>query len=424
MAKVSQASAERAIKSAYAISFLQGIIAISLVPRVPELVAQLRLDFAGWGVLIGAVSLSSLLPLVLANKLIMRFGTRPIMSVGGIAFAGSLAFIPWCNSAWEFAIVAMLQTVAGATFNIALQSATVMLQKKLKKTVIGNVHASWSIGATISAALSGALVAAGVSFKLHFGLAAVIAALGMFLASRFLLAPNEDGHLSEQKHVEKISWLKTPWYVWLLTAGFVVGAWCESMMTDWSALFSEQVLGIDSGHAAIAYAAFSGSMILGRLSIGPLTKKRHISNLAMIGSVVGFIGITGGVLLGPPLIQQNLGLGMIVVCFFWICAGIGSAAMVPSFFSAAGHVKGMATAQVLARMSFASVFIFMALKSAIGVVANINLQVAMLTPMIAFVFAGLISALVTKRAKLREKEMVEAYPMTGVIPVVTTKQND
>jgi hypothetical protein len=224
--------------------------------------------------------------------------------------------------------------------------------------------------------------------------------------------------------VEKISWLKTPWYVWLLTAGFVVGAWCESMMTDWSALFSKQVLGIDSGHAAIAYAAFSGSMILGRLSIGPLTRKRHISNLAMIGSLVGFIGIAGGVLLGPVLIEQNLGLGMIVVCFFWICAGIGSAAMVPSFFSAAGHVKGMATAQVLARMSFASVFIFMALKSAIGVVANINLQIAMLTPMIAFVFAGLISSLVAKRAKLREKEMVEAYPMTGVIPVITTKQSD
>jgi len=421
--KVTQASAERAIKSAYAISFLQGIIAISLVPRVPELVAQLNLDFAGWGALIGAISLSSLLPLVLANKLIMKFGTRPIMSLGGIAFAGSLAFIPWCNSPWEFAIVAMTQTISGATFNIALQSATVMLQKKLKKTVIGNVHASWSIGATISAAMSGALVAAGVSFKLHFGLAALIAAAGMFIASRFLLGPNEDGHLSEQKHVEKISWLKTPWYVWLLTAGFVVGAWCESMMTDWSALFSKQVLGIDSGHAAIAYAAFSGSMILGRLSIGPLTKNRHISQLAMLGSVIGLVGITGGVLLGPALIRQNLVLGMIVLCIFWVCAGIGSAAMVPSFFSAAGHVKGMATAQVLARMSFASVFIFMALKSAIGVFANFNLQFAMLTPMVAFIFAGLISSLVAKRAKLREKEMVEAYPMTGVIPVITTNED-
>ena len=135
MAKVTQASAERAIKAAYAISFLQGIIAISLVPRVPELVTQLHLDFAGWGALIGAVSLSSLLPLVLANKLIMKFGTRPIMSFGGILFAGSLAFIPWCNSAWEFAIVAMAQTIAGATFNIALQSATVMLQKQTSSVI-------------------------------------------------------------------------------------------------------------------------------------------------------------------------------------------------------------------------------------------------------------------------------------------------
>lgn len=423
MSAVTLQHVDKAVRSAYAISFLQGIVATSLVPRVPELVSQLNLNFAQWGTLIGLVSLASLLPLILTNKLILRFGTRPIITIGGMGFAGSIAFIPWCTNAWEFALVAMTQTMSGAAFNIALQSATVMLQKKLKKTVIGYVHGSWSIGATISATLSGALVAASVSFKLHFGVAAVLAATGVFIASRFMLDPDSDGHLSEQKYVKKISWLKTPWYVWLLTAGFVVGAWCEAMMIDWSAIFSKQVLHISAGQAAIAYAGFSGAMIVGRLSIGKLTKKMHISKLAMLGSVLGLVGITGGVLLGPGLIAQNQVFGIAAVTFFWVCAGLGSAAMVPSFFSAAGHVNGMTTAQVLSRLSFASTFIFMGLKSAIGGLANINMQMAMLTPLISFVLAGLIAAQVSKTAKRREKEMVEAFPMTGVIPVIASNDN-
>lgn len=409
---------ERAIRASYVISFIQGIVAIALVPRVPELVAQLNLNFAEWGTLIGLVSLSSLLPLVLSNRLILRYGSRRVMAVGGVIFAGSIAFIPWCTSAWEFALVAMTQTISGAAFNNALQSSVVILQKKLKKTVIGYVHAGWSIGATISAAISGALVAAAVPFKWHFGIAALVAAAAMFTATRFVLDKSNDGRLSEQKHVEKISWLKTPWYVWLLMAGFISGAWCESMMTDWSALFSKNVLQINNGLAAIAYAGFSGAMIVGRLSIGRLSRKMHISQLAMIGSVIGLVGIACGVLLGPVLLKQDQTLGMVVIVICWALAGLGSAAMVPSFFSAAGHVRGMNTVQVLSRLSFFSTFAFMGLKAMIGGIANINLQFAMLTPVIAFVIAGLISSRVAKTAKRREKEMIEAFPPTGILPIV------
>jgi glucan phosphoethanolaminetransferase (alkaline phosphatase superfamily) len=108
----------------------------------------------------------------------------------------------------------------------------------------------------------------------------------------------------------------------------------------------------------------------------------------------------------------------VAVCFFWILLGLGSAAMVPSFFSAAGHVKGLSTAQALSRMSFANTIIFMAGKSAFGALAQQDLQLAMLTPILTFVVVGIVSGLVVKSAKRREKEMVEAFPMTGVIPVI------
>lgn len=404
------------------ISFLQGMTATALIPRVPDLIQQLGLNFVQWGTLLGFVALASLMPLMVTNKLVMRYGTRRVITVGGLVFTAANAFIPWCTSAWMFAVVAILQTFAGAAFNIALQASVVLLQKKLKKTVIGKVHAAWSIGATISATLSGALVAV-MSFKLQFGVTAVLITIAMYAMTRFLLDRDNDGRISEQKHVEKISWLKTPGYVWLLTLGLFTGVWCESVMIDWSAVFSKEVLGISVTEAAVAYACFSGSMIIGRLSIDRITKRMHISQMAMWGSVLGLIGITGGVLLGPVLIQQSLIFGLIALCLFWVLVGLGSAAMVPSFFSAAGHVKGLSTAQALSRMSFVNTLIFFVGKGTFGVVAEQDLQVAMLTPMITFVIVGVISALVVKTAKRREKEMVEAFPMTGVIPVIASNGN-
>lgn len=410
------------VRATSMISFLQGMTATALIPRVPELIGQLGLNFVQWGTMLGLIALASLVPLIFTNKLVMIYGTRTIISIGSVIFALANAFIPWCMQAWMFAIVAVTQTLAGSAFNIALQASAVMLQKKLKRTVMGKVHASWSIGATISAALSGALIAV-LDFKVQFGVTAIIISLAMFAMSRFLFDKANDGRLSEQKHVEKISWLRTPPYVWLLTVGLFAGVWCESVMIDWSAIFGKQVLGISATEAAITYTCFAGAMIVGRLLIDRVTRHIHISQMSMYGAAVGFVGILGGVLLGPGLLQQNPLGGLLAVCFFWMLAGLGSAALVPAFFTAAGHVKGLSTAQALSRMSFMNTLIFMAGKSAFGALAQQDLKTAMLTPLITFVVVGVVSGLVVKTAKRREKEMIEAFPTTGVIPVISANDN-
>ncbi len=404
------------------ISFLQGMTATALIPRVPDLINQLGLNFAQWGTLLGFIALASLLPLIFTNKLVMQFGTRNVIAFGSVVFAAANAFIPWCTSAWMFVVVAVIQTLAGSAFNIALQASAVILQKKLKKAVMGKVHAAWSIGATVSAALSGLLVTV-MDFKVQFGITAAMITAGMVLMSRYLFDKETDGRLSEQKHAKKISWLKTPGYVWLLTIGLFTGVWCESVMIDWSAVYGTKVLGISATQAAITYTCFASAMIVGRLLIDKITKYMHISRMSMYGAFLGIIGILGGVLLAPSVINNNETLGFVIVCLSWVLCGLGSAALVPAFFSAAGNVKGLSTAQALSRMSFVNTLIFMAGKSAFGNIAQQDLQIAMLTPLLTFVIVGVVSALVVKTAKRREKEMVEAFPVTGVIPVISTNDN-
>jgi predicted MFS family arabinose efflux permease len=312
--------------------------------------------------------------------------------------------------------------MAFSAYNIGINAASVMLQKKMKRTIIGKMHAAWSIGAASSAAISGILVNF-IDFKTHMALSGLFCLVAFHFAGRVLLEPAADGHKKEVERQQKVSWLKTPPYVWLLTAGLFMGVWPEVVMIDWSALFSKEVMGLSPAMSAIPYTVFTVAMIIGRLSIDRITKKVHISVLAKWGAIGGSILIAAGIWLGPLVAQTDQTLGLVVLCVFWGIAGLGVGPQVPSFFTAGGNVMGMTTAQVLSRMSMINMFTMLAAKFVMGALAQQDLQVAFMFPAITLLIAGVISAFVIKRAKRNEKEMLTAFPATAPIIVVDENRN-
>jgi MFS family permease len=189
-------------------------------------------------------------------------------------------------------------------------------------------------------------------------------------------------------------------------------------MMDWSAVFAKTELGLNASLGAVPYAVFTGAMIVGRLLIGRLTKRWHISELSKWGGLVGATAFGLGVFLGPLLAQQDKYLGLAVLAFLWAIFGFGLAPMVPSFFSAAGYVKGLSTAQTLARMSLANALVIIGAKIAMGAVAEgVSLSVAFIMPTIMLFVAGLLAGVVAKRSK-RSEAVANAFPLTGPIGVV------
>ncbi|MFM7013616.1 MAG: MFS transporter, partial [Actinomycetota bacterium] len=292
-----------------------------------------------------------------------------------------------------------------------------MLQKKMNRVIIGQFHAAWSIGAASSAAVSGVL-ASFISLKVHLFVIPILALIAFEIFARLMLTPKEDGHHEEKTSSSGTSFLKSPPQLWLLTVGLFAGVFPELMMMDWSAVFSKQILMLGVTLGAVPYTVFTVAMIVSRLLIGKMTKHFHISEISMWGGIFGSIAMLLGVLLAPPLVAENHILGLVVISIFWGISGLGLGPMVPSFFSAAGHVKGLSTAQALSRMSLVNSLVIMGAKIAMGGLAEgVGLEIAFLFPIVMMFIAGILAGQVAKRAKA--KEAVEnAFPPTGPLSVV------
>jgi predicted MFS family arabinose efflux permease len=397
--------------------FTQGFVAITFIPRIPEIIEQIGVSFAVWGLIIGLAGIGSLLPLLVANRLIGRFGTRPIIHLSSLFLVLSVMSLAWAFNGWVFFLFQALMMFSMSFFNIAVNAQSVMLQKRVKQVIIGKFHAAWSIGAGASAALSG-IMASFVSLQLHLFIVPAICLIVFQIYVRSMLAPDEDGHKEERQASRKVPFLKSPNQLWLLALGLFTGVFMELVMMDWSALFSKQVMDLSPTLGAVPYAAFMIAMITGRLLITKATKKFHISELSKWGGIYGSIMMAVGLIVAPPLVEENPILALVVLSLFWALGGFGLAPIVPSFFGAAGHVSGLTTSQALARMSLLNSLAVIGAKVVMGGLAEgIGLQIAFVLPIILMFISGVLSGRLAKQAK--RKEAVEnAFPITGSLTVI------
>jgi predicted MFS family arabinose efflux permease len=397
--------------------FTQGFVSITYIPRIPEIIEQIGVSFAAWGLIIGLSGIGSLLPLLVANRLIGRFGTRPIIHLSSIFIVVSIMSLAWAFNGWVFFVFQTIMMFSMSFFNIAINSQSVMLQKRVKQVIIGKFHAAWSIGAGASAALSG-IMASFVSLQLHLFIVPAICLIVFQIYVRSMLAPAEDGHKEEKQASKKVPFFKSPNQLWLLALGLFTGVFMEMVMMDWSALFAKDVLLLSPTLGAVPYAAFMLAMITGRLLITRATKKYHISELSKWGGIYGSIMMALGLVLAPPLVTENPIIALIVLSVFWALGGLGLAPIVPSFFGAAGHVSGLTTSQALARMSLLNSLAVIGAKVAMGGLAEgVGLQIAFVLPIVLMFISGILSGRLAKQAK--RKEAVEnAFPITGSLTVI------
>ncbi|MEY4349668.1 MAG: hypothetical protein RL719_965 [Actinomycetota bacterium] len=417
MTKLTEARAKKAQNALVVMYLAQGFAATAYVPLIPQLISQIGVNFIAWGTILGFAGMGSLIPLTFTHRLVARYGTRRIIRIAGTLGVLAMVTIPFSHNWLFFFVAQVFQNISFSAYTIAINAASVMLQKKVKKTIVGWMHASWSIGAASSAALSGVLTAF-LSMPIQIAIVGGAILVTYQIAGRNLLNPADDGHKSEVARSKPVSWLKTPKFVWLLTAGYFAGVWPEINMIDWSSVFAKRELLTSASMSAIPYTCFTIAMIIGRLSIGPVTKRIHISQMSQWGGLVGSVLMLGGVLIGPALAQTNPTLGLVVSSLLLGIAGLGVGPMVPSFFTAAGNVMGLTTAQALSRMSMVNALVVIGAKAVMGGLAQQSVQIAFLFPVVTLFIAGLIASQVVSRAKRNEKEMLAAYPMTGPVSVI------
>jgi MFS family permease len=405
--------------------FIQGFLAVTWLPRIPEIIDNLGVPFGVWGLTVAISGLGGLLPLLFANKLINRFGSRPLLQVSFLTACMSVATFGFIHNPAVFFVALFAQNFSYGVYNIVVNSHSVVFQNRIGRIILGRFHAAWSIGAASSSLLTG-LFAVIVPLHLWLTIVAGICAVVGTIAIAQMLSPKEDGHEQEQKRAASVPLFKTPKYVLVMGLCLFFGVMPEVVMMDWSAVFAKTTMHLATDLQGMPYTLFVVAMIVGRLAVGKLSRRRHLSRIAQIGATGSAVAISAAVIIGTLTSQISPMFALAATAIFWIIAGLGNGPQVPATFSNVSTVDSMTTAQAMSRMSLMNSLIIMVGKILLGAIAQgIGVEFVYMVSVMSLAGAALIHRYLVARAKRMpvpagfDDQSVDAFPITSPLAVIS-----
>ncbi|MBM7787687.1 MFS transporter [Tenggerimyces flavus] len=310
---------------------LHGFVPAHWMIRIPDLKDQVGASGTTLGIvlLVGTIGYLAMTPV--AARLTVRYGTRPMILLGGgllclAVVPPALATTPWLLGATLVAIGA-----TQAVFQVAVNSAGVEVEAALGRSVMPTLHGLYSLGALGGAVVGGFV--SGLAPLPHFALMAV---LGLVTVAAFgpMLARSPGSTAVVRPKVE--GWRRTPHLVVILLFG-VVGlctAWGEFAANNWTTLHVREELGASASVAAYVFAAYSCAITAGRF-VGSRVIRLVGTTPVLTG---GFLLAAVGMLLAAW--SSRLGGGLPLAIAGYVALGLGLANAFPIAIARAGAIGG------------------------------------------------------------------------------------
>jgi len=314
--------------------FLFGFLIMSWVPRLPEVKANLGLSNGEFGSLIGTSAIGAITALLTVGHLVHNYGVKLVIRIAAFAMAMTLILLTSTHSTLIFLIGNIILAGAISSFHISINTQGFDYQDRTKSSVITRLSGFWSIGALITAIVSGLLVNR-IPLHIHITILALIILLIMlFVISSMdsqLLKPNQD---VEKDY--KISDIFKGFRIDSLVSGALICAgFLEFAVGDWAAIFVKEDVGIKSGLHTLPYILFTFAMIIGRLRVHKLYSRFSIEFLVKLGSLVSGISFLIGILAVRLIAPDEKILILLILCISFTIAGLGSSFLAPNIMNIA-----------------------------------------------------------------------------------------
>lgn len=354
-----KAVGNRETRATRAFFFIGGFGAASWAPLVPLLRERLVIGDDVLGLLLLCIGIGSLLTMPLSGALSARLGCRRVLVTAGILYASVLLSICLIDSIWAAVPVILVFGALMGCFDVVINVAAVIVEKGIGRRIMSGMHGFWSLGGFVGAGLYGVWV--GILGLTPFQSTAIASALILMFTTFFgrHLIPYGGGGGSLIAIPRGI-------VVFVGITAFIAFL-SEGAVMDWSGVYLTVVRGMDLSHAGVGFSVFSAAMLLMRFLGDRTTQKVGQCPVAVGGALLTFVGILL-VMFAP--VDALLYLG-----FFAI--GIGSANIVPVFFSLMGKQTVMPIGTAVSAVSTMGYLGILAGPAAIGFVsAHTNLQTA------------------------------------------------
>ena len=372
----------REVHATRAFFFIGGFGTAAWAPLVPLLRERLMVGDDVLGMLLLCIGVGSLLTMPLSGALAMRLGCRRVVMTAAILFAVILLLVS-CVDALVLAVPAVL--IFGAVMgciDVVVNIVAVLVEKGIGQRIMSGMHAFWSLGGFVGAGLYGVWV--GLLGLSPFQSTAIAAGLILLLTAvfgRHLIPYGGGGGTLLALPRGIIVFVGMTAFIAFLSEGAVM---------DWGGVYLTTVRGMDLALAGTGYSVFSAAMLTMRFLGDRVVQRIGALPVAVGGALLAF----GGIL----LVMFAPVDALLYVGFFAI--GIGSANIVPVFFSLMGRQNVMPVSAAVSAVSTMGYLGILAGPAAIGFVSSLTtLQTAFAMLAVLSILQAAIGFCVFKRIK-------------------------
>jgi MFS family permease len=386
---------DRRARVAVAALFLtNGAIFANLLPRYPEIKADLQLSNAVYGAAIAAFSGGALVAGLAAGTLIRRYNSSRVAVVGSIGLA---AFVVVASLATTPLVLAAALFVAGASdaiTDVAQNAHGLRVQRNYGRSIINSLHAVWAVGAILGGLMGAGAIAVHMSRSTHLTIAAVVFSAVVVIAYPHLLrGPDHDDHPSAGSAGGGGVGIAVYATLVALVVIAIAGATVEDAGSSWATLYLRDSLGAPGALAAFGYVALVGFMFIGRLVGDRLVDRFGERAVARAGGFVAAAGM--GAALALPSVPGTIA--------GFAAAGLGVATLIPAAMHGADQLPGMRPGTGLTAVTWLMRVGFFGAPLLVGIVADAtSLRVGLLSvPVAGVVVIALAGALSARRQPSR-----------------------
>ncbi|MGV9988963.1 MFS transporter [Streptomyces olivaceus] len=393
------APADRRARVAVAVLFFtNGALFANLLPRYPQIKADLGIGNAAYGLAVAAFPAGAIAAGLAAGVLVRRFGSARV-AVGGTLLTGvGILAAGLAESVAVFAAALFLAGAMDAFTDVAQNAHGLRVQRRYGRSIINSFHAIWSVGAVTGGSMAAGAIALGVPRGQHLLFSAVVFAVAACVALRYCL-PGPDTEAAEETAFGAgtpafgsvpASGRRTTYVLAALVLIATAGTLVEDAGSSWATLYLSDSLHASVALAASGYVALVGAQFVGRLIGDRLVDRFGQRTVARSGALTAAVGM--GLALTVPTVPGTV-LG-------FAAAGFGVATLVPAAMHEADELPGLKPGSGLTIVSWLMRLGFLLSPPLVGLVADASsLRVGLLVVPFAGVLVLLLAGALGPRRR-------------------------
>jgi predicted MFS family arabinose efflux permease len=301
--------------------FIAGLGVSAWAPLVPFAKARADLGDGALGLLLLCLGTGSIIAMPIAGVLAARYGCRLVLIVSTGLVCAILPVLATGSSRPLLVASLFIFGVGMGSLDCVVNIQAVIVERASRRPMMSGFHGLFSVGGIVGAG--------GVSAALGIGASPLVATLCVAAGILGVLAKAAP-HLLPYGGEGEGSVFAIPHGVVLF-----IGILCfilfltEAAVLDWSAVFLTSTRGVQPHYAGLAYAAFAGTMTVGRLTGDAIVRRIGGPRVVVIGSLIAAMGLAFATLV-PTWEAGMLGFALV---------GVGCSNIVPVLYTAVGRQK-------------------------------------------------------------------------------------